>query len=1331
MRTALMVHVEAFEEALDSDGELELRSLQQLPFAAKVSELRTLLKDFGYTTKVPLSTTTAGIAAAVEAELEGHTADDVVIVYVLAHGQVDDHTGGLYVIGRDQQRRLDAEARAWLTRAEAGTTAFRSHLERPHVLFLLDLCFAGQALNDGWRLGELHVASKAHAICASTGRESAYNARLTDALVRVLGAAAAGRPELGLSAGDEYVPIDRIARLVAQEVDRLADEDGSDPQNIVATPISMARDLGSAPFFPAPFIPPAVVSAEPTGNAGPVRRGHHLWPFVRAAWGLPGDALELTEEGIFVGRAGELAVLSAWLSGGTAIHVVTGRSGIGKSALLGRFVCAAHPGLHGSTAGALPDADIWPVRRLAAVDLTGSSLERAVRAIARQLFGTDHDGRVPALRSALLTSSGPPPVLVLDGLDKALDPAAVVAEIIEPLAGHGAAAGGPMCRLLVGTGTGEAATGIIDRARRTGSLTDLDLAASHPIMLASLREYVVRLGRAAGRGERWGDFALGVAQAVCGDAGEPDLLGAHLAAGVHAAHALEAGEQPADPEDAVRAGLAASRDVTRVFDLELRRRARHADWLVPLFRALAWAHGDGMPLAMLRPAAAAFMPGGRVAPAELPWDDLTAALADLDRYLVVTDTPDGRAFRLRYRRLADVLRADSPAGSGLEAIYRTVGDPRLPRSWRHAPAYAREYALDHAADAGRLGELMSNAAFLTELAATVVRARVDLEGRAAGDDRVAVGLRIARASEALDPAMAADVRRRRLVVEALRSGRPGLADAIAELPGEPPLSWRPRWLAPAERPDPVPDEGENAAAVITASGLGPPVAYDLRTGGRHPWPPAAASAPVTALATVSLGERPVLLTGSAARVCMIALPSGPARDLECREQVRAVAAVAGPDGRTVVAAAVSGGAVESWYADGNRFAPLLDCGEPVRRLLLAAPAGAVLAVTVGRTVGVWDLARGRRHEKLGALVGTDAVIVSRQGACFLAVLGTDDRFRTYHLGDGALVSTVAIPRNGRHLLTVEGAEPMVAAAFGERLLAWDPFGDTAESWTAGVAAGKITATCAATLDGRPVIVGGGQDGSVRAFDPATGLPATPGFSTGAPVTLLAAAAPHADAPPAVAVRARRPVAAAPRDDAVAVAAAIGDRVTIARIGPGRPTQIVIRSTGETRRLDWLPAGPQLVLRRTTGDATVGYWDPDTGVALAGPARGGLATPEERRVPTVTTVVDGRIVTVEPTANGALLVRHDDGEPRVVTLHDGRVTALAVLPLDSELMLTGGRDGWVRLVNLRAYQEIDGFEVPGPVQDLWVFRGGPRTMRAVVHAGAEVFVYDLSNHDQGV
>jgi hypothetical protein len=151
MRRALSVGVGSFTEA-DRD----------LPYAKEPAEgLRTALTGTGYCgDPVPLNA--EGLGTAVHGRLETGTADDVLIVHVITHGEVSEGAGRLYMIGADG----------------------------PLTLFLLDNCQAGEAarlpwqgrLADGsaraWVIGasgpvvSLHTSVDGHLLVAA-GREAA------------------------------------------------------------------------------------------------------------------------------------------------------------------------------------------------------------------------------------------------------------------------------------------------------------------------------------------------------------------------------------------------------------------------------------------------------------------------------------------------------------------------------------------------------------------------------------------------------------------------------------------------------------------------------------------------------------------------------------------------------------------------------------------------------------------------------------------------------------------------------------------------------------------------------------------------------------------------------------------------------------------------------------------------------------------------------------------------------------------------------------------------------------------------------------------------------
>ena len=115
----------------------------------------------------------------------------------------------------------------------------------PHVLFLVDLCYAGTITSLQWQSHIPDEDRRAWVIAGTAQHDPAYGGRFTRAVNLVLGRIAAGA--LDVSPLYPYVPIEKVAREIRREVDRLAE--GSYQQRVV----SIRSDPASLPYFP--FIP--------------------------------------------------------------------------------------------------------------------------------------------------------------------------------------------------------------------------------------------------------------------------------------------------------------------------------------------------------------------------------------------------------------------------------------------------------------------------------------------------------------------------------------------------------------------------------------------------------------------------------------------------------------------------------------------------------------------------------------------------------------------------------------------------------------------------------------------------------------------------------------------------------------------------------------------------------------------------------------------------------------------------------------------------------------------------------------------------------------------
>ena len=206
-------------------------------------------------------------------------------------------------------------------------------------------------------------------------------------------------------------------------------------QQIIDTPVSAPIDIYTALVE---FL--ATLSPDERGHFLPKAQGAEHGEF---AW-------------YFVGRAEERRRISAWLRenrGG--MLVVTGRAGVGKSALLGNLLVYSNPGLRqllirGGHLEMVADNDRPPDDVFdAALHLTGVTTSELVRKLADAAgvkvpasesgeFGHDLEALLTRLHDRSFT-------ILVDALDEAQEPATIASTILRRLAGL------PHIRIIVGT----------------------------------------------------------------------------------------------------------------------------------------------------------------------------------------------------------------------------------------------------------------------------------------------------------------------------------------------------------------------------------------------------------------------------------------------------------------------------------------------------------------------------------------------------------------------------------------------------------------------------------------------------------------------------------------------------------------------------------------------------------------------------------------------------------------------------------------------------------------------------------------------------------------
>ncbi|MFE1551752.1 hypothetical protein [Streptomyces sp. NPDC058718] len=658
----------------EEDDTLALADLDPLLEApTHAAALCRVLAEFGYAEgRRPDSATEPGeeIRKAVTS-----TGTELLVVHVVAHGRLAE-TGqcDLHVVGSDGQD-LDDPVSAWISLIESHPDKLR-----PMTLFVLDLCHAGAAATLPWHQ-EMRVGKRRAWVIAACGRQdTAFDYRLSRATTQVLRGYL--DETLRVDASLAHIPLPTVAREIDRAVAELNAAADDFPQEIEASRIPFFTEhVDRLPFFPNPghrSDDETALSHVDPDIATLLDEAFDPQHFMLRGAGT--EALGRgVRQGYFHGRDEEVTALSTWLNGqGPGFHVVTGKPGVGKSALLGVLVCAAHPRLRRTTQNLWFRLPVKPARneRLTVVHARRRDLEQIADSVARQLGATERDrpgsgwdtGSLLALAEA---APGAPYTLVVDALDEAERPEDITQGLLLPLARTALTAGAPL-RLLVGTRPDPHLSHLVQLAEDKGGLLDLDRARPADVHQA-LRQYIGDLlaldtpYAEVDAAEAATALAEGIATRLTGVDGDgqdrpgtvPLGWGEFLVAGLYLRHVLTLPTR-LDPAAARELGLAAPVDLHELLELDL---ARHTEqpYLRPLLAALAHAEGRGMPERVLGHVTPEFVPTAPDAP--LPITDVRVALAQARFYLRRDVDVDGTTlYRLFHEGLAERLRA-SPYGS--------------------------------------------------------------------------------------------------------------------------------------------------------------------------------------------------------------------------------------------------------------------------------------------------------------------------------------------------------------------------------------------------------------------------------------------------------------------------------------------------------------------------------------------------------------------------------------------------------------------------------------------------------------------------------------------
>ncbi|GAB2667788.1 hypothetical protein GCM10027088_53140 [Nocardia goodfellowii] len=674
----------------------------ELAFAQElVSQVSTALRKIDYEVVEVLADTmsSAEVGARIVDVMKACAVDDLLIVHVLSHGELAEGDGTVYVLGSDGVKDPALDVDQWLKYVQ---------LRGLRTLFLLDLCYSGTAARLPWQYRIDADQTRGWVIAACQPDQAAYDGRFSQALVAVLNGLRAN--EFDVDATMRYVPVTTVARALRQEVQRLSVEADSYSQTVTATLQDISTDPQLHFFANVGYTDNKHTWMRAGLNPGlrpfldELDEGLDARHFLDRAAGIG----RLTDRmvGCFSGRKKQLVGLSAWMDQPRAggICVVTGSPGAGKSALLGIMVCAAHPVLRRPTKMLWDDVERTPyqVDNLAAVHARQRGVAAIVRSVANQL-GLDEGRGMEDLLRQLRSSKKPPPVIVVDAVDEAQNPMAVLHEFLLPLAKSERADGGPVARLLAGFRPYSQLRPLLDLAQKQDQLYDLD-EVTVDVLEEDLYKYVTTLLRTVASyrqsgGGAVGAFAAEVARILsCLHGGGPFLV-----AGLYTRHLVSSfpDARTLSADAALRLGRAVPHSLPSVLEIDLAARADQP-FVRPVLTALARAREQGMPVTVLARIAACFCEGKKISLAEV-----RQALTEAKFYIRQSSDVDGTTvYRLFHQALVDHLW--QPADL-LDSMLDPLG-PTNDRDWAAAEPYVLQHVL---AEAGsRSHEILSDPGFL-------------------------------------------------------------------------------------------------------------------------------------------------------------------------------------------------------------------------------------------------------------------------------------------------------------------------------------------------------------------------------------------------------------------------------------------------------------------------------------------------------------------------------------------------------------------------------------------------------------------------------------------
>ncbi|XVS61857.1 NACHT and WD repeat domain-containing protein [Actinosynnema sp. CA-299493] len=1198
---------------------------------------------------------------------------DMLAVYITCHGHVLDDTGEHVLVTSDTHPEHLGAA---VTTADLTAGMLRGTKVR-RLLLMLDTCQAGRGGN------ELAAAALS---------------RLTDTWGRQPGA---GMAVIVSAQPSEEAATGVFPRLLRQAVDAVPvaghGPQALDLQALVTEMnkhapghqrigIEQVRMTGHAPtFLPNPRHDPAL-------------DGVDLAVQQAAEWRAQADERELAfQEAVvrkamgshdapgggwwFTGRHTALHDLTTWLNTpdpARPLRVVTGDPGSGKSAVLGLLATLADPDRRhtvpahtlGLPSGAVPTIGVVDTR-LTAQQATTEQILHALASAAR--LDATSLGRLLAGLEPMLRQRGKPFTVLLDGVDEAATPHDLVGRLLAPLVDHAQG----RIRLLVGTRP-HMLPALAPGLHRGDVDRVIDLDDERYADTDAMTAYTLRtlLGAVAGSTyrDRPRHRLLPVAEAVV-NAAHPSFLVARITATTLAS-------QPpvTDPEDPGwrrslprLPGPAMRRDLDTRLGVEA---ARARDLLLPL----AFVQGNGLPWEDLWAPLASRISRRDYTDKDLLW------LRDHAGSYIVENTHEGRSlYRLYHQALVEHLRD----GADHRAVHDAFVDVLLDRvplgadartAWFRTHPYTRAHLATHAAEAGRVDEIITDPEYLVYADPdTLLPALQHTTTDAAVRTRAIYRNTVHRD---LTPAQ----RRLTLAIDATRFDDTTLATELAHN-----LPWRPRWAT-----------GKQTSTTHRATLTG------------HTWP-------VRTVACTEIDGQPVAVTASShdRAVRIWNLTDGTLRTTITGHtgRTRAVMAVACTeiDGQPVAVTASGDGTVRVWdLADGTIRTTLtgpMEVVVPVGALACTEIDGQPLAVTGSGdgTVRVWNLSNGTLHTTITGHTGPiEAVACTEIDGQPVAVTASshDRAVRIWNLTDGTLRTTIT-GHTGRTRAVmavacteIDGQPVAVTANSHDRAVrVWNLTDGTLRTTITGHTRPVRTVACT-EIDGQPLAVTGSGDGTVRVWNLSNGTLHT--AITGHTRPVMAVACAKVDGQPL---------------------AVTGDGDGAVRVWDLEATESQATSVTDgtdTLAVTWVEVDGQPAAVTGSGDGTVRVWNLSNGTLRTtitghtGPVEAMACTKVDGQPVAVTASRYDRAVRVWNLTDGTLRT--------TITGHTRPIRTMACTEIDGQpLAVTASGDGTVHLWNLSN----------GTLHTTITGHTGPVEAMACTKVDGQPVAVTASNHDRAV